>query len=532
VNNGPPAPGGAPANPAAPAAPATPTITPEKRAADLAAAASPAIEVRPEDGPVTIDAAGAVQGMKSDSPDPIKLKDEIQKATAEYLAMGADVAEPVRQAKLTEIKNKFALLRTAMAHARGEDDKLVQARVKFEKMLGTKCEGEWPQGTSCVETMVGQAKSMIVETEGGVTADAGKLDEQLQALPDAIKIDLGKKLGIDINMGFAGAVGKTFHLLMETLDNGSLVQKAQTLINFSEKYLAPQIMKQTGPAFARAAANVTAAGDPEFDLAKRLKEAEGKDPKAQYKILCTSPLFMQKLKENKAAGAGIDAERGGDLKLGGDMDTKIPQQPIENLTDQQLDFVAQQGTPQVDLKDCKDPDPDKQKAKKVAKLKAAGIHVSKAPGGAVDATSINEDQVAATVNGITIHNKAYIEGKLENIVDPKSKWIMDAVAAQAPLKAGISGTTARFTGAAVMLGGDKNGAACAMLGHLQAIEAHSFWEIVQGAGLAMSAGKYTPFPPNDGGMKAAASEFVDANGWGDLGANDKKDAEKKLLGEK
>jgi len=52
----------------------------------------------------------------------------------------------------------------------------------------------------------------------------------------------------------------------------------------------------------------------------------------------------------------------------------IPAQPVENLDDEQLEFVAQQGEPRVDLKDCTT------REEKIAKLKAAGIHLSKAPG--------------------------------------------------------------------------------------------------------------------------------------------------------
>ena len=71
-----------------------------------------------------------------------------------------------------------------------------------------------------------------------------------------------------------------------------------------------------------------------------------------------------------------------------------------------------------------------------------------------------------------------------------------------------------------------------MLGHLQAIEAHSFWEIVEGAGLGMEAGKYTPFAPNPGGMIGAGDQFINEKGYSAFGANDKADAAKVLLGEK
>ena len=49
----------------------------------------------------------------------------------------------------------------------------------------------------------------------------------------------------------------------------------------------------------------------------------------------------------------------------------------------------------------------------------------------------------------------------------------------------------------------------AMLGHLQAIEAHSFFEICDAVGLGPAPGKYIPFAPvSDAAMEAAATETL------------------------
>lgn len=493
------------------------------------------------------------------------MKDEVITLTKEYLELDKRVPEPApaeRQAKLNEIKLKFEALRVAMAKARGEDDKVVQLRVKFEKFLGMKATHEWTQGTQCVTTMSQQARLMLVEAERKSTASAADLDREIESLSMDAKSAIGKKLGTPINIGFAGAVGNTFRAVIEALTSGSLVQKCQTLINFAEKVMTGELMKGAGPVFERAKANLAAvkATDPNFDLDARLEAAKGKDPKAQYKLLCSAPQFLAKLEQiKKVENKDVDKQReaeGGPLlnkskkssdntHLGGDMDTKLPQQPVENLTEPQLDFLSQQGKPSVDLTPYnREPDPDQRRHKKVAALKSAGIHTSQAPGimnpatgklegeGAVDATSIDEDAVQATVERLTVENRFYIEGKAENIVDPKAKWIIDANEAKAPLKAGISGTTARFVGAANLLGGTKHGAVVAMIGHLQAIEAHSFWEIVDAAGLPMQPGKYTPFAPHPTGMTSAASEFVHTQATDiALGPGDAADKQKVLLGE-
>lgn len=511
--------------------------------------------------------------IKTDTPDPIRLKNEVVVLTKAYLAL--DKQEPApsedeRNKALNAIKLKFEELRVAMTKARGETDEnhLTLARVKFEKFLGVKATSEWDQGTKCVEKMAIEAKNMILVSKNQAMVGADRLDAALKALPEKQRQELGGKLGIPTNIGFAGAVTTDFNRLVDTLTGGSLVQKAQTLINFGERFLAQEVLKGSGSVYDRVAENVRnlTTSDSKFDLASRLKECEGLDAKKQYKTLFASPEFRAKLHDiEKTQNSHVDAERqaeataagegpltasknpGENTVLGGAMDSKIPQQPVELLNETQLKFLSQQGQPAVDLKPFEtEPDPEKRRQLMIKALKAAGIHLSKAPGvmsvdadgkpklkgdGAVDATSINEDAVKATVDQITIENNYYIEGKLENIVDPKALYIKNAVANNAPLKAGISGTTARFVGCAQMLGGSMDGAAVAMIGHLQAIEAHSFWEIVDAAGLGMTAGVYVPFRPNPGGMTRAGAEFAKDHMAGiELGPQDAAEKQQLLLG--
>ena len=116
--------------------------------------------------------------------------------------------------------------------------------------------------------------------------------------------------------------------------------------------------------------------------------------------------------------------------------------------------------------------------------------------------------------GLTQEAMPYLQGIEANMVNPQHRWIIAAVEADMPLKAGISGTTHRFMGLGELLGvGDKEGMRLAMLGHLQAIEAHSFWEIVDASLMGNPPrGKYVPFKPveNDD-MEKAALETVTNN---------------------
>jgi hypothetical protein len=409
--------------------------------------------------------------------------------------------------------------------------------------------------------MATQAKLMIIERKTGAVAAAAPIDDQLRAIDDeGFKTAIGKALGSNINIGFAGAVGKTFDDVIRALTSGSMVQKAMTLINFAENFLTAPVVADTKLVMDRIKENLASIKDTDGDFQLDARLTAARAPKAKsYKVLAASPDFRKDFQKNSDENANVDVEkRQGGLDaqgkprnpllnrnkdvssentfLGGEMDSKTPQQPVELLTEPQLDFLSQQAEPKVDLTPFNAVMPDEaRRQRKIQALKEAGIHLSKAPGlaasggvfepfsggepakgtaGAVDAASIVPNGDEAVADGITVKdkqtgkNQTYIEGKAENIVDPLNTWIQKAYAHQMPLKAGISGTTARFVGTAQMLGGTRNGAVVAMLGHLQAIEAHSFWEIVEGAGLGMKPGKYTPFVPNPGGMTEAAAEFV------------------------
>jgi len=538
-------------------APPDPAVERQARTQEVANVANPPIAQAPEDPPVTLNAqANGVQNMKSDSPDPVMLKDKVITLTQAFLAL--QNPEPaVKQAKLDEIKATFEQLRVAMKTARGEGQVLVDLRVQFEKYLGSKATG-WIEGTSCIDNMVTTAKNMIAAEHAPAAAEGQSVDARLAALPPEKKAAIEEKIGSPVDIGFAGVVGQSFDRIIAALDAGSPVQRAQGLIGFADGYLLPGLLKGSGAVFTMAK-NILAVIQPEIDLEALVTQSASLDKKAKKALLLTSPVFRAKLlAAGGNAGANNQAradEKGSAMNPGANvevMDTKIPEQPVEVCTEQQLDFIAGEIKPPKEGEQAAYPNfqlgeyRNQQGAQaKAAYLISVGIKTTKPKGAAVDATStvagaqgITEPVPGAPapvddsglVDAVAQENYAYIEGKLENIVDPKNKWIMNAADAQAPMKAGISGTTARFVGAAEMMGGSKYGATVVMLGHLQAIEAHSFWEIVDAAGIGMSAGKYLPFPPNESGMDTAADEFIAQNGYATLGPIDKNDAKKKLLG--
>lgn len=85
----------------------------------------------------------------------------------------------------------------------------------------------------------------------------------------------------------------------------------------------------------------------------------------------------------------------------------------------------------------------------------------------------------------------WIVGTTANVVDPQSAFIKSGTQASMPQKAGISGTTFRFMQASALLGGDVVQSRLAMIGALQAIDAHTFYEIANAA-----AGFGIPYDPS------------------------------------
>jgi len=198
------------------------------------------------------------------------------------------------------------------------------------------------------------------------------LDDQIKAINDeGFKKEIGKALGSDINIGFAGAVGKTFDGVIKALTSGSMVQKAQTLINFAENFLAPGLKDKVGLVLDRVKENLKAAGLTDtFRLDDRIAAANAPKAKAN-KAINASPEFNADFKALSTTNAGVDLQRQGGLgangkpvnpllnknpanssentHLGGEMDTKAPQIPVELLSEPQLDFLSQQAKPNVDL---------------------------------------------------------------------------------------------------------------------------------------------------------------------------------------
>ena len=433
--------------------------------------------------------AGAVEvAAKSDSIDPMQLAGAINADVAKYL--NAATAEQERAALLAKIKSDMKELKTAMARARGEEVPIISLRGTFEKDIGAKAfsgAAGFDGGHKPVEDMATAALTMIAGSMGVTLAAGQAIDAQLKALED---VDVFKTaiegLGIPTTIGFAGAVGTSYGAVTNALTEGSLTQKCVHLINFGDKFIKQGLLDDGSKVLQQIQANLSDTRFAEFKAkVDRWKAAKaGTDDK-----------------ETKAAGKGLlSEERFTNIVDGnGAMDTKTPKLPLEALDRQALFRLAAQKN--IALK------PEDTKVDMIEKLKAAGVKPETTSSGA-------DQEIMPDKAGLTVEGMPYIEGIKANIVNPKHQWIIDATAAEMPLKAGISGTTHRFLGLGELLGvADKGGMRLAMLGHLQAIEAHSFWEICDAVGMGPPAGKYVPFTPvDDDTMAAAALETLQRDG--------------------
>ncbi len=505
-----PAPAGGQPGAAGGAKPATPAAADP---APVKAIKETVDEVGGNKNPIEIAPPKVVEATESDSPDPIAVKAKIEKLVADYLDPAKAATRP---AALEAIKAGMAELRDAMSAARGEKKDIVKSRTTFEHALGAMCVAGtdgFAGADATVNAMVASAMSMIAHTKSPILADGMEIDATLKELAKDDKLKAAvEAIGIDINKGYAGAAGTAFDSIEKALTAGSLTEKCTHLINFGDEFLKKQVFEGTKSVLDDIKANLKKLGSP-TDIDAKIKAVQEKSKDKDH--------------IDKEAGKGLMSTGDFTAKVnaGGPMDSKTPQQPVEALDDNALKLLAKQKS----VKTVDDKGKPLSRDQLLAALKKAGV-TAEAKTGAADMT---EGGPGKTGDNIEKEAMPYIQGIQANMVNPKHQWIKAAAAADMPLKAGISGTTHRFLGLGELLGvANKEGMRLAMLGHLQAIEAHSFWEICDATALGPPIGKYVPFKPVDDGAMAGAAKktLVKDPAFGGLGPKDQDLQVKRLLG--
>lgn len=447
---------------------------------------------------------------QTDSLNPITISREIERMTARYIT--GDKQDDA--AFLQTIVTRMADLRVAMSKARGEDIAMVQLRTTFEKDIGAMAyaggPGNFARAGTAITNMCTAAVNMIGTSQGATIPAAQKIDETLNQLGGNPEFQAAlTSTGIDLTKGYAGAVGTGFDQVKAAFTSGSLTDKAVHLINFGDKFILPKVLEGHASVLSTIATNIGPAEYEKF-LARADLAAAAPAHAARKK------LFQE---AEKVAFEAAKGDRG--------MDTKTAYEPVENLDERALIFLA--GNKGVDVSACRS------KQDLVTAVKAAGYTYS---GNLAHGQDLGGSSGGGAAGSLTASGTVYLQGIRDNIVDPSHNWISEATnVLQMPLKAGISGTTHRFLSLAALLGSPGSDARLAMLGHLQQIEAHSFHEIcVAGAGYPNCeyvAGKYVPFSPiTPQQMESAAIETIKKDpefGAAVTGTEDRKLQAKRLL---
>nr|MBA2321325.1 hypothetical protein [Deltaproteobacteria bacterium] len=476
----------------------------------------------------TVTAAGGAVPATSDSAKPKQESDELEQKVKKFLEAKTD---PERQSLLVAIRKRMKVLRDEMEKARGEKEPITQLRVSFEKHIGAKAfagDAGFKGADAAVSMMASSALRMVVNSRGPLVAAGEGIDvvlKKLEADPDLKKEIQG--IGHITTKGFAGSAGLAFDKVTDALLNGSVTEKAVHLINFGDEFLKKNLIARTTDVLNQVKANLAQLGSP-TDIEAKIQAVH--DAKLNP---VPNPKAQEKREKEASKGLFSEQEFQDVVNDNGPMDFKTPSVPLEaldrsalfNLARQKGVTVSREMTNEELLAEIETAAADPARAAAVA----SGDKSKK-----IEPTS-NADQMVGHETGLTREAMPYVEGIRANMVNPDHDWIKNAVDANMPLKAGISGTTHRFLGVGELLGcKDRPGMRLAMLGHLQAIEAHSFWEICNAVGMGPAIGKYVPFEPvSDSAMEQAARETLHAdNAFAKVatGEKDRASQVKRLLG--
>jgi hypothetical protein len=395
---------------------------------------------------------------------PFEIASSIERLTARYL--DESTPETEKPKILSTIKAEMTKLRMAMVKARGLNQAPIALRDQLEVYLGQKIQagaGAFGAGNASINEMVLEAGNLLRTKFADEENDATSIQQVFAELGSHPEFKTAIEAhGISVSTGFAGVRGASFDAVKAILEGGTLDEKVVTLHTFGGKFLGGELVAR-GEVYTRIAERL----DSQWLTALSNSITSGKTGNK----LMEFPAVCEDYRTAKAQ----------------DMDRKMPAQPVENLTLDQLKYLANKIG--VDISEALAQGTETEKLQAVVSiLKGRGIHTSR-EGGLADATAYD------TALG-------HLNGSVENLLKLESDFVREATTTlRMPLKAGISGTTQRVCGLGVLLGvSDVSRVRLAMIGHLQNIQAHSFHEVMVAAsgypGCAdYEPGKYVPNSP-------------------------------------
>lgn len=351
------------------------------------------------------------------------------------LMQGADAARVSEDPKLAALQSQRAQFETAVAMS-------PEAQAAVKPML---------------DEVAGKALDYLTKMHGDGN---GGVDPKVMA-----------KLGIDPSQrNYAGAVGTDPATLLEVMKSGNVRERMVALSEFQEKILGVDALAAT-------------ADTPDGQAARKKMEAlfgEGKSgfSKADLdRLLDRTETYRENTKPEKLDAKGVFNPMGDEHQAywdakRQDMDTKLPAFTAEAMKDQMgIDTGG--------------------KSTKIGEgniLARAGISIDEAQAMGLNLSPAEIAQAKAAQQnpkaGIAEGELPWVMGSKANMVDPDAPFIQGAKDNAMPLKAGISGTTARGMGLFDVMGVNQTNpelARLALMAQLQPIEAHSYHEIASAA---------------------------------------------------
>jgi hypothetical protein len=427
-----------------------------------------------------------------------KLADKIDADTEAYIGENPKRSAEAGSKTLRErIKADRARLLVLMKSARGvgeDGTDVAKLRDGFESELAKRAAGyKW--ANNAASYMADKAWSLMALEIKPTLEAAEKIDreliknEGLMEDPDFKK--LVKSCGLDLNIGFGGAVGKSFDRIEKVLKSGNLRTKVQHVMNFGDKWAA-KVFDQRALAVRKTLAAVGIRADDIRALHELRKLGIiGKGKKNAKGVFSGAAGTKETKDANKEYLKGKSGS--------GDMDRKFPTLPLDTLTREELVVLARRH----DLKPREDT-PTKRILEQLKKLQ--GLETGGQGTPVMSTRTTEEAGVELSADEKRAHSLKegllpFMEGTLANLVDENHEWISEARGMDMPLKAGISGTTQRWMHfSKLMSAPDLYSNRLAIYAWAVPINAHSYHEVMAGAKTyceytSKKGGGYYPFRP-------------------------------------
>ncbi|MGE3765578.1 MAG: hypothetical protein AB7L94_25185, partial [Kofleriaceae bacterium] len=366
------------------------------------------------------------------------------------LMSGADAARVSEDPKLAALQSQRAQFETAVAMS--------------------------PEAQAAVKPMLDQVAAKALDYLTKMHGDGnGNIDPKVL-----------ERLGVDpTKKNYAGAVGTDPETLLKVMKEGNVRERMVALSEFQEKILGVDALAAT----ADTDAGRQAKAKMEALFGQDAGQSGGFDGEDLGRLMKRTEEYRKNTPADKLDGKAVfnpqgEAHDGYWEAKGQNMDTKLPAFTAEAMQQQMGIDTGGKST------GIGEGNMLARSGMSIEEAQAMGLQLS-------DAEIAQAKRAAQNPkSGLAEGELPWVTGSKANMVDPNAEFIKDAKGNAMPLKAGISGTTARGMGLFDVMGVNQTNpelARLALMTQLQPIEAHSYHEIASAADGYMSGEKGSQF---------------------------------------